>query len=78
MTSAPENPAAGPLPGGRTDTDAALAAALEPGQLVADAARPVPRAQLSGRARAGLGLLRVFALVVSLMVIYTFVSQLHS
>ena len=78
MTSSPVNPAAGPPPDDRNDADAALAALLEPGQLAADAARPVPRAQLSGRARAGLWLLRVFALVVSVMVIYTFVSQLHN
>jgi hypothetical protein len=50
---------------------------LEPGQLTADTAVPVPRAVLSRRARAGLWLLRVFALVVSAMVIYTFISQLH-
>jgi hypothetical protein len=51
---------------------------LEPGQFTADTARPVPRAELSGRARAGLWVLRVFALVVTAMVIYTFISQLHN
>jgi hypothetical protein len=51
---------------------------LEPDQLVVDKSRPVPRAQLSERANAGLWALRVFVLVVSAMVIYTFVSQLTS
>jgi hypothetical protein len=51
--------------------------ALEPGQFDADTAQPVPRAQLSRRARAGLWLLRIFAVIVSAMVVYTFVSQLH-
>jgi hypothetical protein len=32
---------------------------------------------LSRRARAALWLFRIFALVVSFLVIYTFVSQLH-
>ncbi len=37
---------------------------LEPDQLVGDAARPVPRASLSGRTRAALWALRVFVLLV--------------
>jgi len=37
----------------------------------------VPRAPLSARARAGLWALRVFVVIVSLMVIYTFAEQLH-
>jgi hypothetical protein len=49
---------------------------LEDDQFVADKARPVPRARMSRRARAALWVLRVFVIVVSLMVIYTFVSQL--
>ncbi|MDQ6817490.1 MAG: hypothetical protein M3018_08805 [Actinomycetota bacterium] len=49
---------------------------LERDQLVADKARSVPRAQLSARTRAALWALRVFVLVVSAMVIYTFFSQL--
>jgi hypothetical protein len=62
----------------RTDTapeDSDLVLFLEPDQLVADKSRPVPRAQLSRRAKIGLWALRVFVLVVSAMVIYTFVSQ---
>ena len=37
---------------------------------------PVPRATLSKHARAGLWALRVFVILVSVMVIYTFASQL--
>ena len=49
---------------------------LERDQLVADKAHPVPRAHLSPRTRVALWALRVFVLVVSAMVIYTFFSQL--
>lgn len=50
---------------------------LERGQLVTETSRPVPRAALSARAAAGLWVLRVFAVLVSLMVIYTFTDQLR-
>jgi hypothetical protein len=50
---------------------------LERDQFVAETSRPVPRAPLSARARAGLWALRVFVVIVSLMVLYTFVSQLR-
>ncbi|HEY4810033.1 MAG TPA: hypothetical protein VIH71_03145 [Solirubrobacteraceae bacterium] len=50
---------------------------LERDQFVAETSRPVPRAPLSARATVGLWALRVFVIVVSLMVIYTFVEQLH-
>jgi hypothetical protein len=50
---------------------------LEQEQLVSDRSIAVPPARLSGRARTALWLLRIFALIVSFMVIYTFVSQLH-
>ena len=50
---------------------------LERDQFVAETARPVPRATLSPRATAGLWALRVFVVLVSLMVIYTFIDQLH-
>ncbi len=49
---------------------------LERDQLVADTSKPLPRAQLSPRVSAALWTLRVFSLVVSAMVIYTFVHQL--
>jgi hypothetical protein len=50
---------------------------LERDQIVAATSRPVPRATLSSRATAGLWALRVFVVLVSLMVIYTFFDQLH-
>jgi hypothetical protein len=50
---------------------------LERDQFVVETSRPVPRATLSARAVAGLWALRVFVVLVSLMVIYTFVDQLH-
>jgi len=53
-----------------------LVAFLEPDQLVADKSRPVPRAPLSARASLALWALRVFVIIVSAMVIYTFFSQL--
>ena len=49
---------------------------LEPDQLDLHTSVPVPRALLSKRARAGLWALRVFVILVSIMVIYTFASQL--
>jgi len=50
---------------------------LERDQFVAETSRPVPRAVLSTRATVGLWALRVFVVIVSLMVIYTFIDQLH-
>ena len=50
---------------------------LERDQFVAETSRPVPRAALSARATAGLWALRVFVVLVSLMVVYTFIDQLH-
>ena len=50
---------------------------LDPDQLVAETSRPVPRAALSARTAAGLWALRVFAVLVSLIVIYTFIAQLR-
>lgn len=49
---------------------------LEPDQLVADRARPLPPARLRRGTSAGLWVLRVLALVLTAMVIYTFVWQL--
>jgi len=48
---------------------------LERDQLVTDTSRPVPRAALSQRVNSALWALRVFVVVVSAMVIYTFISQ---
>jgi len=50
---------------------------LERDQFVAETSRPVPRSALSARATAALWALRVFVVLVSLMVIYTFIEQLH-
>jgi hypothetical protein len=50
---------------------------LEADQLVSDTSRPVPRARPSRPAKAALWALRVFALIMSLLVIYTFAAQLH-
>ncbi len=49
---------------------------LERDQLVADTSRPVATAPLSARVRAALWLLRAYVVLVSFMVIYTFVHQL--
>lgn len=50
---------------------------LERDQLVADTSVPVAPATLSRPVRAALWALRVFVLVVSFMVIYTFIYQLQ-
>jgi hypothetical protein len=50
---------------------------LERDQFVDETSRPVARAVLGPRATAGLWALRVFVVIVSLMVIYTFAAQLH-
>jgi hypothetical protein len=50
---------------------------LERDQFVAATSQPVQRAALSARATVGLWALRVFVVLVSLMVIYTFIDQLH-
>jgi hypothetical protein len=50
---------------------------LERDQFVVETSKPVARAPLSARAVAALWALRVFVVLVSLMVIYTFVDQLH-
>ncbi len=49
---------------------------LEPHQFTAHTHQPVARAILSSRVQAGLWVLRVFVIIVSVMVIYTFISQL--
>jgi hypothetical protein len=50
---------------------------LERDQFVAATSQPVPRAPLGARASAALWALRVFVVLVSAMVIYTFIHQLH-
>jgi hypothetical protein len=48
---------------------------LERDQLVSDKRRPVPRAPLGPAAAIALWSLRVFAIVLAVMVIYTFAAQ---
>ena len=50
---------------------------LERDQLVAETLRTLPRAELSRGAIAALWALRVFAVVLSLMVIYAFIAELQ-
>ncbi|HEY2398172.1 MAG TPA: hypothetical protein VGH78_04185 [Solirubrobacteraceae bacterium] len=50
---------------------------LEPDQFVAATAEPVALAPLGARAKALLWALRIFVVLVSIMVIYTFVDRLH-
>jgi hypothetical protein len=59
-----------------TQHDQDLVEFLERDQLVADRSRPLVRAPLSGRAKAALWGLRVFTVMLSVMVLYTFASQL--
>lgn len=49
---------------------------LERDQLAADTSIPLPRAPLNRRVRTGLWVLRLFVILDSIMVIYTFASQL--
>ena len=49
---------------------------LERDQLTAGRRRLLPRAQLTPAASVGLWALRIFCLIVSAMVIYTFIAQL--
>jgi hypothetical protein len=49
---------------------------LESDQLVEERARPLGPARLSDPAAAGLWVLRVFAIVMAAMVIYTFAAHL--
>ncbi len=50
---------------------------LEADQLAAETSRPVPRAELSGRAVLALWALRGFVVVGSAMVVYVFIAGLH-
>ena len=63
------------LPGERADEE--LIMHLEPDQLVAATTEPVAPAPLGPRAKALLWGLRIFVVLVSLMVVYTFVDRLH-
>jgi hypothetical protein len=56
--------------------DEDLAMLLTRDQVAAGDQLPVPRAPLSPRASAALWALRIFVIILSAMVIYTFVSEL--
>jgi hypothetical protein len=56
--------------------DDELIQALEPDQLVASTSKPLPRYQLSHTGNVALWLLRIFVLLMTALVIYTFVKAL--
>jgi hypothetical protein len=58
------------------DPEEELIMHLERDQFVAATSQPVLRAPLGSRATSALWALRVFAVLVSLMVVYTFIQQL--
>ena len=70
------HPAAPPQPRRSRISIGDPATFLEPGQLTAATRRPMPRAQLGRRAAIALWALRVIAVILSAMIIYTFFSQL--
>jgi hypothetical protein len=49
---------------------------LEADQLAAETSRPVPRARLSAEVTVALWVLRAYVVLMGVMVIYVFVSQL--
>jgi len=56
--------------------DDELIQALEPDQIVAVASRPLPRYQLSSAGNVALWLLRIFVLLITALVVYTFIIAL--
>jgi len=58
------------------ERDRELVMFLEHDQLTADTSVPVTRALLSRRTTTGLWALRVFVILISIMVIYTFAANL--
>ena len=69
------SPANQPVHPHAPDTDTPVGF-LEPGQLTRDRRTPVPRAELGRGAAAALWALRIIVLVLVIMVIYTFFTQL--
>ena len=53
-----------------------LIEALEPDQLVAAVAKPLPRLRLTPPVRIALWAVRIFVLIISMLVVYTFVATL--
>jgi hypothetical protein len=58
------------------DRESQLIESLEPDQLVAAVAKPLPRLQLSRTVRIALWAVRIFVLIISVLVVYTFIVQL--
>jgi hypothetical protein len=77
MTSTPATDQFDELKRADPSEDEELIMVLERDQLVSNRSKPVDRAQLGRNAKLGLWALRIFVLVVSAMVIYTFIAQLN-
>ena len=77
MTAVPETPPRPEEAPEENTPEQELFMHLEHDQLVAQTFRPVSPARLGRRAVIGLWALRIFAVLVSLMVIYTFIARLH-
>lgn len=58
--------------------DDRLVFALEPDQTVAEASRPLPRCTIDRATAIVLWSVRIFVLIITLMVVYTFVVSLGS
>jgi hypothetical protein len=58
------------------DRESQLIESLEPDQLVAAVTKPLPRLQLSRTVRIALWAVRIFVLIISVLVVYTFIVQL--
>jgi hypothetical protein len=56
--------------------DDELIHALEPDQIVAVASQPLPRYQISSGGNVALWLLRIFILLITMLVVYTFIIAL--
>ena len=77
MPDTPTNPlTAHHVPHATDPADQELVMFLERDQLMADTSIPLPRATLSNRAKTGLWALRIFVILISIMVIYTFAANL--
>jgi hypothetical protein len=72
-----ERDGAGPFPSHVEEPEDELIMYLEHDQLVAETLRPLPRAHLGRRALLGLWMLRIFVVMISAMVIYTFIARLQ-
>lgn len=60
-----------------TGPDEETTQSSRPAQLVADTTSRLPRAPLTPPVRAGLWALRIFVLIITAMVIYTFLTRLN-